>query len=478
MATTNVVPINQVAVGNIAEEHPLYVEKKRQYILMHDCFKGSDAVKDKGRDYLPMPSGFTAQSDGGNDMYNAYITRAQFPEMTAPTIMGMLGVIHRLEANITGIEGPLAYLWERATADGLTLENLHRKITEELLTYGRIGVLADAPPASENGGNPYLAVYNAMSIVNWSDSGDFFVLEEYVRDRDGFNWKTTRQYRVLEQDDTGYSVGVYAESADTMDTSTHVTVTARGDNPLPTIPFVIGGARDLSIEPDILPLIQIARSALAMYRLDADYRHQLFMSGQETLVIAGVEKGDVPTVVGAGVVIGLPTGGTATYASPTGTGMNAHRLAINDERENAAASGARVMDTTQRGAESGDALRLRARASTATLITVAISSAAILERSLRNCAVMLGQNPDNIVVKPNLDFLDDVLSATDAKALVDMWIARSISYETLYENLTRAAITSQERTSKDEQQLIAKEGYLPDPEDTSDALDSGGGGGA
>ncbi|MCZ2501132.1 hypothetical protein GN316_31605, partial [Xylophilus sp. Kf1] len=76
-------------------------------------------------------------------MFEAYQTRAQFSEILAPTIRGMIGVIHRTEAQIDmppAMEG----LWERATADGLPLEALHRRITAELLLTGRYGLLADA----------------------------------------------------------------------------------------------------------------------------------------------------------------------------------------------------------------------------------------------------------------------------------------------------------------------------------------------
>ena len=34
-------------------------------------------------------------------------------------------------------------LWERATADGLDLESFHRRITRQLLTFGRYGILTD-----------------------------------------------------------------------------------------------------------------------------------------------------------------------------------------------------------------------------------------------------------------------------------------------------------------------------------------------
>lgn len=94
-----------------------------------------------------------------------------------------------------------------------------------------------------------------------------------------------------------------------------------------------------------------------MYRLDADYRHQLYMSGQETLVII---NGDAPSALGAGVVLTLFASKDdhmpdAKYVGPTGTGIDAHRVAIEDERGNAATVGARLFDSEKKSAESGDA---------------------------------------------------------------------------------------------------------------------------
>jgi hypothetical protein len=230
-----------------------------------------------------------------------------------------------------------------------------------------------------------------------------------------------------------------------------------GGKPLEFVPIVVAGSRDLSLDPDEIPLAGVARAALAIYRLDADYRHQLFMSGQDTLIYIGLNKEDVPLYVGAGVAVALPPGGDAKYVGTGGAGLDAHQKAIADERDVAAAAGARVFDVSARGAESGEALRIRARASTATLVSVALNSAAALEQALRNCAIMVGEDPEKIVVVPNLDFVDAKMTPQEAQQMVEVWMSGAISYQTLYDNLQKGEIASQERTAEEEQELAAQE---------------------
>lgn len=432
--------------GTVSDKHPDYLDRVDEWSMMRNAARGETAVKGAGEQYLPMPSGFRAQQDGGAKMFEAYMTRAQFSEILAPTIRGMIGVIHRTEAQITmptAMEG----LWERATSDGLPLEALHRRITAELLLTGRYALLADA--ASEGSDLPWLAGYTTEALINWSPARDFYVLDESGLTRDGFSWKQRQAYRVLRIEDGRYSVEKYDGEAQDGEA---VQPTARGGAVLKEIPLVVMGPQDLSVSPQEPPLIGVARAALAMYRLDADYRHQLYMTGQETLVII---NGDAPPAVGAGVVISLMASKDdhapdAKYVGPSGTGITAHRQAIQDERDNAAAAGARLFDSEKRSAESGDALRIRYAAQTATLTSIALASAQGLEKALRHIAVMIGARPNEVVVKPNLSFVEAGLSPQDAQALVGMWQAGAISYQTLYENLQRGELASAERSFGEE----------------------------
>lgn len=467
-------------VGDVRTVHPDLMAVRADYAEMRDCRAGPTRIKEVGEVYLPMPSGFGFQTDSGVGMYKAYKTRAQFPDIVSPTILGMVGIIHHREAKIEGLEegSALFPLNESASPDLLPLEALHRRITEEILTLGRVGLFTDMPeagPGQTATEVPWIALYKGESITNWSEDRDFFVLEEKYRVRTGYSWDPRTRYRVLTLEAGTYKVRLIDEdgtsllpgqtedaegpqdrnSGEGRDVSIEPNI--RGGKKLDAIPFVVAGSRDLSLEPDEMPLMGLARAALAIYRLDADYRHQLFWSGQETLVISGLDVKDTPKVVGAGVVLVLPEGGTAEYVGPSGTGIEKHKEAIDDERQVAAAAGAQVFDSAKKSAESGDALRIRARAATATLVTVALTSAAALEQALRNAARFVGEDPDKIVVTPNLDFVDNPLTADEAAKLMELWLQKVISYETLYENLQKGEIASQERTAEEEQEAIAKE---------------------
>jgi hypothetical protein len=197
-------------VGDVREHHPDLILVEPDYMECRDAIAGATTVKRKGEVYLPMPSGFRGSAKPV-DMYEAYKLRAQFPDLLAPTVQGMLGIIHHGEAYVEGLEEgkPLAAMWEKATPDDLPLETLHKRITEEILTVGRVALLVDLPP--EGGDVPWIAFYKAESLINWSESRNFYVLEEDYRVRNGFSWEAKKRYRILELVDGTYQVEVVDE---------------------------------------------------------------------------------------------------------------------------------------------------------------------------------------------------------------------------------------------------------------------------
>jgi hypothetical protein len=115
----------------------------------------------------------------------------------------------------------------------------------------------------------------------------------------------------------------------------------------------------------------------------------------------------------------------------------------------------------KKAAESGEALKIRNSAQTATLTSVSMASAQALERSLRYLAILEGFRPEEVTVKPNLDFHGQPMTAQDAEALVRTWQQGAISYQTLYENLQRGEIASAERDFEAELALIDAEEPSP-----------------
>lgn len=455
-------PASQEESGSgVSTVHPLYEEFLPDWERMRDTNAGSRTVKGAGITYLPKPSGFAFQKDKGADMYDGYVNRAQFPEVVSATILGMGGVIHRMEAKIEMPEA-MQPLWENCTQDGMTLEALHRRITYELLTQGRYALLVDV--ALGGAQLPYIAPYSAEALINWSTDKDFdfFVLDEETLERNGFRWEILPRWRVLQIDATGqYMQSVYEGADERKVPDGDVFPNVLGGARLTEIPFVVAGALRLSTEPQSPPLIGVANSAISYYQLSADYRHQLYMSGQETLLLIGI---DPPDFIGAGSVLAATLDGTdktappdAKYITPQCTGIDAHKEAMSDELQQAARSGARLFEQSQSGQESGDARRIRYAAETATLTTIAINSAAALERALRFCARFMGLKEEDVVVTPNLSFVDMKLDPQDAVNLVKMWQDGAISYETLYDNLQKGEIASAERSAEDEMKIIDKE---------------------
>jgi len=76
---------------------------------------------------------------------------------------------------------------------------------------------------------------------------------------------------------------------------------------------------------------------------------------------------------------------------------------------------------------------------------------------LRHAAVFVGQDPAEIIVQPNLKFVEQAMTPREAADLVSVWQSGAISKQTLYEDLQRGEIASAERTFDEEENLIAEE---------------------
>lgn len=433
-------------MADVKTRHPEYsADRATEWQLMRDAMAGESAVKRRGETYLPIPSGFRSQADAGAAMYAAYKSRAQFPEILAPSVFALLGIAHSKEIKID-LPPSLEWLWEDADGDGLPLEAFHRRITRALLVSGRYGILADAP---EGGGQSRLVGYAAEAIINWDR--DFFVLDETGFERTGFDWSEVDRQRVLYLDGGRYMQREYINGQ----ALAEYAPVARGGAALAAVPFTVASAVDVSGQIHTPPLIGVARAAKAIYQLSADYRHQLYMTGQETLVAI---NGDAPAMVGAGVVHQMIGAEGMTpdlkYVSPSCAGIDAHLSAIEDNRTAAIQAGARLLEQSTQAQESGSARQLRFASETATLGSILRASCGLLERALRDLATIEGQSEAEVVVTPPADLLDTTMTAAEAEALMRVWQGGAISYQTLYENLQRGGIASSERDHEAEMSIL------------------------
>ena len=476
---------------SVNSHHPRFSERLPEWLQLRDTYEGERQVKARRTVYLPPTSGMVA--DGfteaapptarGVQAYNAYIKRAAVPGYVREAVQSMVGIMHT-KPPVIELPEALEPMRELATLGNESLEMLLRRVNEEQLITGRVGMLLDAPTLptllAPNGkpALPYVAVYKAESIINWDDGErdkpkpealNLVVLDETEEVRgadDPFTWETKQRHRVLmlgpaitnEGADAGsvYRVAVVDDDAE-FNESEAIEPKMRG-NTLERTPFVFANTKDVVAEPDRAPLIDLSNLVLTIYRCDADYRQALFGLAQDTLLISGgEEEKEYRTGVGACIVV--PQGGDGKFIGTNSQGIPSLRDALNDDHGRASARSGELLSDTGRAKESGEALHVRVAARTTTLRSIAISGAFALQEILRIAATWIGADPNAVKVTPNLDFVDSRLGAAELVELMEAKaLGAPLSLESIHRTMLERGMT--EKTWDEELEAIEGEGDL------------------
>lgn len=422
-------------------KHPLYAAKLKDWLQMRHSYEGERRIKEEGFTYLPPTAGMIqdgllasvgdlAVGSRGRMAYDAYRLRARFPDWVREAVGALVGVMHRKPAVIE-LPPVLKPLIERATARNDTLQMLLQRINEEQLVIGRVGLLGDVADAGPRKGDPYLSLYMGETVTNWDEGGNdesldvqslnLVVLHESENERNGFDWTYQRKYRVLvlgpvdtnEADGTAvYRVGTFRSEDFSEAALLAPTVNGRTAT---EIPFAFINSVDVVPEPTTPPLLGLSNLSLTFYRGQADYRQSLFMQGQDTLVVIGstLKNEDEEVRVGAGARLDLALGGDAKYIGVNSAGLAEQRAALENDAREAAQKSGQLLESASRQRESGDALKVRLSARTATLVQTAIAGAFGLQEVLRKMARWYGVDPESVTVIPNLDFADQNLTGDE-----------------------------------------------------------------
>lgn len=463
----------------IDSKHPDYHEFLPDWLAMRDTFRGERVVKARGVTYLPATR--SMELDGmtpgqiGWSCYQAYRTRAVFNNFVGEGIETLLGMMWMKPPTISLPEA-MEPMREKATVKSESMEMILRRINEEQLITGRLGIMLDLPlgESLDTEIMPYIAMYTAERVINWDDGTteelvlqnlNFVALDESEQERDNdFEWEQEPKTRILLLGDAEsnegvgggvYKQGLFRDEQAGFDESMMMTPRFRGQT-LDEIPFVFVNAKDITVDPDDPPLLDLARLCLAIYRGEADYRQSLFLQGQDTLVVIGGTSGDDVTYrTGAGASINLSQGGDAKFIGVDSSGLSEQREALQNDKMIAAKKSGSM---AQKGAqvESGDAMRIRFGATTASLTQIALTGAFALQTLLRIQAKWMRLDPEQVIVVPNLDFTDERM---EPKSLVELTSAKTmgapIADKTIHDRMRERGLTDLEY--EDELQLIEEE---------------------
>jgi hypothetical protein len=492
----------QAAQGgsNISDPHPDYTARRSDWVTMFDANEGQRHIKSKTTEYLPATSGMRALSSTPNKLdqeglalYTAYLTRAFFPDIVKETVRALTGILDREPPNIE-LPDALEDMRELATPKGESLNDLLVQIHINQLLYGRLGILLDVDP---NRDLPLLVRYPAPQILNWDDltvTKDIkqqddakrseavrrllmVVLDESRFERDTgnrFTWNLVPRYRALSLGEAEQNVFTSVVERDG-NLQEPITPSVKGTT-LEEIPFVFINTTDLATQPGEVPLINLANLGLAIYRGEADHRSALFMSGQDTLVITGynLDAGgpddnpgsDSSPIIGSGAFLNIPDPeGDAKFIGPDSNALQEQRQSLSDDYQRAGEEGIKLLSSGA-GAEAAETLRIRVAGRTATLQTIAMTSAVGLETALRICATWVGADPEEVKVEPNLDFITEDQDPADLVAFATAKKSRvPLSWKSVHNWLRQKDFT--ELTFEEELEQIEEEADM-------EAFDTGG----
>lgn len=446
-------------------QHPEYSDSLRRWQKMRDCYDGQESIKAAGLRYLPCTKGQTIDGMGANQQgladYQAYKERAVFHDLVQVAVETLIGILNS-KPPVVEVPKPMEPLLAKANPDGESLTSLLRRIHEEQLVPGRCGLIADMPKVPDQlNPLPYIDLYKAEAVINWDNremAQDDVKLSLVVVKETGkrmltdFSWQDATNYRVLQLKDNGNYVQGSFEEGTAYNTDGMFAPVYKG-RALQELPFVFVNPKDCLPTIDRSPLLGLADLALAIYRLEADYRQCLFMQGQDTLVVMGglrksgngLDGSEDGIRVGAGALIEIDIGGDAKYIGVESSGLSELRSALENDKQQAAVKTGQLLAPGKSSLESGEALKTRVAAQTATLTQIAETSGTALEKILKIIARWMGEDESKVKVIPNTDFTNWTIQGQDLVQLITAKrLGAPISARSIHQVLKERGLTKLE----------------------------------
>ena len=446
-----------MAKNDVTYERLEVVKAKKKYQIIEDAISGQKAIKDKSTNYLPLPSECSNSSD---PRYQAYITRALYYNLIRPTRDALVGQLFLRPPKIE-LPDQLKVLEEDATGENLSLINLIKQIANNVLPYGRSGLLADFPTTSGETTVAQLRNNEVRPIIRYSDHNQIrnwdyrkigsvwklslIVLDEITEERKDESYKVEKveKQRVYElKNNNCVECRIYRDNKE----EKRYDICGIDGKPLDEIPFEFIGSENNDASIDEPPFENFADINIAHYRNSADYEESVFIVGQPTLGISGMTQEWLDKNYPDGITFGSRTAITTgpdgemviLQADPNTLAFEA----MKHKEKQMFDIGAKIISPREGGVERKEIeVKIEAASQKSILNTIKdnIESAAI--NIIKKCGQFISSDDFDITLELNDNFDLGVMTAEQMRYTTEAYEKNGICYEDYHENLKRSGLT-------------------------------------
>jgi hypothetical protein len=450
---------------NTGKLHPDYVTALPRWTLCRDAIEGEDVVRSKGTLYLPQPGG---QDD---DEYTAYSNRASYTNAVGRAHSGLEGLIFRKKPTAT-LPPKLEALLTDITTTGMSLDELTKYVTSEVLKTARGGLLVEYPvalpiagksvaEAEQAGERPYLTFFVAEDILNWR--------EGRINNKKQLTWVKLRDWiEVPGEDETKYVEtirnlylgpdGMYYQTVGKVLDRVDIKVKGKALNYIPFVPL---GATACSIQVQKSPMYDVAVKNIHHWQMSADRRNALHWGDSPTPIIEGpiLGKDGQPVNViklGSSTAVNLAMGGKAYYLEFQGNAIVPTKDQMNEDMAEMAMLLSHILTGDSNAAEAAETAAIHRSGENSVLASMANTLSSGITKVLRMLADFLGVDGDDISYRLNTNFYPTPMSSQMFIALTNGLLARGISVEEFFEALVSGDVIRPDKTLDQHKEEIAK----------------------
>lgn len=366
----------------------------------------------------------------------------------------------------------LVELTEDFDRQGNNLQVWAKSFFSQAMSHGLCHVLAEYPNIQRADGQlvtsadaiainarPYAIMIRPQQVLGWRVSNrngkhvlDQFRYMESVEEEDGlFGMKRIDQIRVL----TPGAWQTYREKADDKGQKTWMLyeegITSLDHIALTTLYTDRTGF--MTAKP---PLLELAYLNVKHWQSQSDQDNILHVARVPMLAVIGLSEGEKITV-GVGSATNLPVNADMKFVEHTGKSIEAGRTSLQDLEDQMRVAGAKLLQKDKQAVKTATQAEEEAAQELSPLQTMASGLEDALDQILQHFAELSGL-PEGGHVQVSGNFETDFIPEVSIPALIQLSLASKISDETLFSELQRRNVVSQDLDWAEESAKIAEQG--------------------